>query len=190
MGNKYDYLNIDPERPVVFLDLCGVINHVLISRPWWMSMSEISVSRQDWADTHMTRLLSEILRQTNSQVVIVSSWAPSFAGPDNETIKRISKDLGLSNVVGSTKTSGGDFRAHCISECVVEKKLEKYLIIDDSMQMYDKSTDLHNNLISPDGRWGITYRELDEIYITLKRMLGEELSRDEEYTSRTIDGGG
>ena len=189
MEPKYRHLDIDREKPVVFLDLCGVVNHVLAFRPWWMTVANMSVSKHDWADTHMIKLLGEIFRQTNTQIVIVSSWAPSFKGPEHETIRRIAKDLELDNVLGSAHTGGGDFRAQCILECVAEKKLEKYLIIDDAMPMYEKSTDLHDNLISPDGRWGITYRELDEIYITLNRMLGEELNQDEEFTANVIDNG-
>lgn len=186
---KYRYLDIDRNRPVVFLDLCGVVNHVLAFRPWWMSVADMSTSQRDWADTHMVNLLGEIFRQTNTQVVIVSSWAPSFKGPDDQTIKRIANDLIIKDVLGSVHTGGGDFRAQSVLECVTEKKLEKYLIIDDSMQMYENTKELHNNIVSPDGRWGITYRELDEIYITLKRMLGEELNQDEEFTAKVIDHG-
>ena len=189
MEPKYRHLDIDREKPVVFLDLCGVVNHVLGFRPWWASVADMSVSRNDWADTHMIKLLGEIFRQTGTQVVLVSSWVPSFKGPDDETIKRVAKDLDLSNVLGSTNTGGGHFRAQCILECVEEKGLEKYLIIDDAWPMYELTTELHNNLILPDGRWGITYRELDEIYITLKRMLGEELNQDEEFTAKVIDNG-
>ena len=72
----------------------------------------------------MIKLLGEIFRQTNTQIVIVSLGI-SFKGPEHETIQRITKDVELDNGY-SAHTGGGDFRAQCILECVAEKKLMPY----------------------------------------------------------------
>lgn len=75
----YTYLPIDSARPVVFLDLCGVLNNYISSHcHWHPDVVERRWLNHDHVDAHKADLLFALFRHYQVQVVMVTSWVQSY----------------------------------------------------------------------------------------------------------------
>lgn len=180
--NIYSNINVDPLRPVVFLDLCGtfantIITHDILDKygtdnglsKTWIKVRNSptcdSIYRPTW------EYMREVFKQYNVQIIIVSSWTKSYLPKSSSEIKELSEFLEYSDILGSLCTQGGIMRGHHISNFVHLNNLPHWLVIDDAKeQMYHDSRLFTNNrFVHPHGRWGMGAKEMEKVEYLLSR---------------------
>lgn len=164
VNDDYSYLKLDPERPVLFLDLCGVLNNVMSSAmSWYPETVERRWLKNDHVESHKADLLFALLKHRDVQVVIVSSWVRPYLPQTAPEIQELIKFFDYPNILGSTVTGGGPERCRSVIECVNWHGLDRWAILDDSDSMYDLSALGPSRLFSPHGRYGLTDQLLEEL---------------------------
>lgn len=168
--DKYSHLTIDLSRPVVFLDMDGVINGCLMSESWYFGTADLRKFGIDWVDMQKAKYLNAILSQHRCQVIVVSSWGTSYKPQGHEDLKRISEALPNIDIVGSGYTGGGQERGDYVLACVTHFNLQDYVIVDDAAPMYNHLPELHDRWISPHGRYGMCDRDFEKLNNLLTRF--------------------
>lgn len=163
--DDYGYLKLERDRPVVFLDLDGVLNNALMSKASWYREAAVTMDfgYGDYVERHKARMLFALLRAYRVQVVIVSSWVRPYLRGSDEQIGNLRMALEYEDIVGSIHTGGGEERGQSVMECVRYHGLERWAIVDDSDIMYDLTRVGPNRLFSPHGRYGITDELLEQL---------------------------
>lgn len=176
---SFTYLNIDPNLPVLFLDIDGVLNggwqHELL-RP--IGFYTHATDMGDYVLLSKLETLIGISVATNAQWVIVSSWVRNRLSEDDEEIVQLMNDLGYDTIKGSLITSGGQERGDSVMACIKALGLTRYAVVDDAkLQMYKNVHDqLGKHFIAPNGRYGLQDGEFESIYDLL--MDSKPLSGD------------
>lgn len=164
VNDDYSYLKLDPERPVLFLDLCGVLNNCMTTEfDWYRDNVDCMWYGHDHVHTHKAQALFSLLRKYRVQVVFVTSWVGCYLGRNHSEILALSAFFDYPDIVGSVNTGGGTSRGRSVLECVRWHGLTHWLILDDSDIMYDLGALGPNRLFSPHGRYGLTDAMLERI---------------------------
>lgn len=179
MDRDLSYLKIDLTRPVVFLDLDGVVGDT------WL----VHEGRKLREFTHLTHekvhprfkgdviyypmwdLLRAVFRFHNVQVIIVSSWLHSYLSSDDPTVMELKKFFDYDSILGSLSNGGCVHRSKEIERVVREFQLSDWVVIDDSRtQMYPDTLFFTNNrFVHPRGRWGVGQREIAKLDYILSK---------------------
>jgi len=162
--DDYSYLKIDLTRPVLFLDLCGVLNNCLSSTfSWYPDKVERRWLRHDHVEGHKADLLFALLKHRNVQVIMVSSWVSAHLRHDAKDIDELRTFFGYEDIMGSVSTGGGPERGRSVLACVEWHGLHRWGVLDDSEQMYDLAALGLGRLFSPHGRYGLTDQLLERL---------------------------
>lgn len=161
----------NPERPVIFLDIDGVLNseedrqHSYISDLFNM-LETTRFSMGDWITNSKLERLHEFLSVIDAQVIMVSSW---FCG-NPTTFEQKQKNAAICDFLGLTNrtlaisryTGGGLHRGSEVLKIVESLGLVDWVVIDDAgSNMYEFDTH------QIDGRVGLTDTD---ILILIERL--------------------
>lgn len=161
----------NPERPVIFLDIDGVLNsaddheHAYLS-DLFNRLETIRFSKGDWITKSKLERLHEFLSVIDAQVVMVSSW---FCGSP-ETPKQEQKNAEICDFLGLTDrtlaisgyTGGSLERGREVLKIVESLGLMDWVVLDDAgSKMYEFDTH------QIDGRIGLTDTD---ILILIERL--------------------
>lgn len=177
---------IDPERPVVFLDLDGVV-------------SDLGICHLDYVDRSLLlsfpakhplmgniffrpalAMLKHVLMEVDAQVLIVSSmgrlsYRLMVEAADDSALKAIGEVFGSEvDIVGTLQVGGDERRAEAVYHCVTTLDLTRWVVIDDAYEnMYASS--LHGdffseetNFVKPHGRYGFGTQEHEKTLLRLQ----------------------
>lgn len=177
-------MKLNKTKPVVFLDLCGVIADIYFTRP--LGISKLITNRQIKTDVlfvgdrvHVPTLemLNAVFNKHDVQIVIVSSWVKSNLEVDSPQLIKLGKFLETDRIIGSLHTGGGGYRGDKVKEFVLKEELNNWLVIDDARhQMYRDQTFFNNRrFIHPHGRYGLGGKELEKIdYLLGGQSIGDD----------------
>lgn len=162
MKNDYGYLTLDPNRPVLFLDLCGVLNNCLSSTVMWYPDSvKKRWLNHDHVEAHKADLLFALLTYRGVQVVMVSSWVRSGLSKSDTEIQSLIDFFGYLDIAGSVNTGGGCDRGNSVLECVDWHRLTRWAVLDDAEHLYNLTAMGPSRLFTPHGRYGLTDQLLE-----------------------------
>lgn len=155
---------VQSKSKVIFLDIDGVLN------------SQVSCFNDDLAirtklgyiGTKELNRFKELLASTDAKVVLISSWAKSSKHDDyKDREKEISEALGVDIHDTIDFTGGGRSRGESILRYVLDHEVEKYVVLDDSIQHYVYA--LEGNFIQVNGLIGLSFYD---VQLAL-RILGD-----------------
>lgn len=145
---------------IVFLDIDGVLNSKSNKGNLTEEMIQLDLSKNEnlvklqmtSIDMSKVALVREICEQTNSKIVIISSWKSLsiYDELEKELVKTglpiIDKTIDMKNRRGTE-----------IKNYLDSHELENYVIIDDTY--YDDYEELANNLVVIDYQYGISVKQ-------------------------------
>jgi hypothetical protein len=153
-------------KPVVFLDIDGVLN----SKQWYAhdaaSHDGISTERERWEhsiDPECVQRLNRILQQTGAVVIVSSSWRKTHALSE---IVSILESRGFSGEVdGATSANGTLSRTEEIAEWLAENRppVAAYVVIDDELT----SALPAERVVSPSNQTGLTDKDVEQAIVIL-----------------------
>lgn len=169
-------MQIDVTRPVVFLDIDGVLNGGWQHENYPAINSYDIYKRQDhmgdWVCRSKMHSLFGICRRHRAQVVIVSSWCRPYQRYDSPEIQALRKFFQYDKIFGSLSTGGGSDRPRGIWEFLdTYQEITNWAVVDDSYHLYhqpvyDEADDIWfdtSRLIACNGRYGIADCQLAEL---------------------------
>jgi hypothetical protein len=160
----YGYLKLNPKKPVLFLDLDGVLNNCMSSTAAWYPET---VSRQwfghDHIEAHKADLLISLLKHREAQIVLVSSWVRCYLPAEAVEIMELKTFFDFDDLKGSVNTTGGSDRGESVLQCVEFHGLDRWAVLDDADQLYDLTRLGPGRLFAPHGRYGITDQLLESL---------------------------
>ena len=175
---QYKQLAVDTDRPVVFLDLCGVVGDT-----WPIHDGMDFVDPEyiqyfkggDYIYLPIWNIMKRIFQKYNAQIVIVSSWLSSYLPSDDSDVNELADFLDYP-LNGSLMTSGGYGRGDAVKEMITSLKLTNWIVIDDSKeQMYKDSTFFNQyHFVNPDAFTGMSIRDV----VYLECLLNDRTSED------------
>ena len=171
-------MEIDGRRPVVFLDIDGVLNggwqHEYYSVINGGEIMNRDV-RGDWVCRSKAGALFGIFRIHAAQVVIVSSWCRPYQRSDDPEILALKKFFKYEDILCSLSTGGGIERPHSILEFLdTYPEVTNWVAIDDSYHLYQEIDFPADRLIACNGRYGIAdcqLAEVEDLLRTNKRLV-------------------
>lgn len=170
------HITVDTNRPVVFLDLDGVIAETWSIQQDWLWSREDRFKEKD--DNGYLKsitvkaaheLLLDVLTYYNAQVIIVSSWLRSDLKACHKDIIEFKEFFGYDDVLGTLNTGGGKARGEEVKEFVIRHALKSWAVVDDSKEkMYLDQTFFNNsNFVQPCGRFGFWQKEAEHLSLIL-----------------------
>lgn len=175
---------VDSTRPVVFLDLCGVIADTYLTRRTGVSrvlkVSQIKQSPLFLGDVYHVptwEALRALLDHYDVQIVVVSSWLRPNLPKDHPDVIALGEFLGTDRLLGSLCTTGGFYRGDSVKRFVEECRLQRWLVIDDAREQMYRDNEFFNNrrFVHPHGRYGIGAKELEKV----DYLLGGQVEGDD-----------
>lgn len=172
---------LDPNKPVLFLDLCGVIADTYLTRPHGVSKllndAQVKTNPKFQGDRiHLPtwEMFRALLIRYDVQVVIVSSWLRSYLSDDHPDVIALSEFLEYP-LKGSLTTTGGFERGESVKRLVTELKPKTWLVVDDAyVQMYEDHEFFNlRHFVHPHGRFGVGGKELEKIHYILNDTASE-----------------
>lgn len=169
---------LDANKPVLFLDLCGVIADTYLTRPQGITKllndAQVKTNSKFQGDRiHLPtwEMFRALLFRYGVQVVVVSSWLRCYLSEDHPDVIALSEFLGYP-LKGSLTTTGGFERGESVKRFVEECGLQKWLVIDDAREQMYRDTGFFNNrrFVHPHGRYGIGAKELEKVDYLLGRQ--------------------
>jgi hypothetical protein len=159
------------QKPVVFLDIDGVLN----SKQWYAhnaySREDISsTERKLWEhsiDPNCVQRLNRILQQTGAVVIVSSSWRKTHALSE---IVSILESRGFrGEVEGATSANGALSRTEQITEWLAENRPPgiAYVVMDDELPRALPS----ERVVSPSDQTGLTDKDVERAIAILTGTL-------------------
>ena len=142
----------------IFLDIDGVLN---TKRSWNTNYS---------LDLSKVRLLSKVVNNTNSKIVLTSTWKNGYdkEHPENSEphIRKLLSVFRDNNIilVGTTPDLKGRSRDKEIERYLYFHPVDKYIILDDDESIFDSK----KNLYLINYNIGLTEKDCKEIFKILK----------------------
>lgn len=133
---------------IVFLDIDGVLN----------DCSSKGVFDDSSTDEFCIAVLNEVIRRTNSKIIIISSWKDNF---DLEIIVELLYNRGilLDSIIGATEKDV--HKEIGIKNFLTKNNVEKYVILDDSIELQDQA--LKNFCVRTASHIGLMPEHMDQI---------------------------
>lgn len=160
-------MNVDATRPVVFLDIDGVLNGGWQHEYYSIINGDDILSRNgrgDWVCRSKARSLFGIFHIHKAQVIIVSSWCRSYQENDSDEIKKLQTFFEYSDILGSLSTGGGIERAQSVVALLESNPdISNYMVIDDSYHLYWNTDFPNDRIVACNGRYGIADCQLSEV---------------------------
>lgn len=118
-------------KKLIFLDIDGVLN----SQQWFIEKCPTSL--RDHIDPKKVKLLAEIIKDTDAEIVISSTWRVEHYSLILEILKSMNFDT--SKIIGKTPLSNTGHRGTEIQAWISEFVKEEFtfVIIDDSSDMLE-----------------------------------------------------
>lgn len=119
------YVKIDSSRPVIFLDIDGVLNH----RQWYQERQKLPKMDKECEEFSPTSvsLLNRLCQETNAQIVVSSSWR------FNPDLQDIFAHVGIETPITTiTPHFEGKCRGEEIQFVIDRDNIKNYIIIDDA----------------------------------------------------------
>lgn len=169
------------DKPVLFLDLCGVIADTYLTRPY--GISNLLKDAQVKTNSHFKgdrihvptwEMFRAILLRYDVQVVIVSSWLRSYLDHNHPSVVELSKFLNYP-LKGSLTTSGGFERGESVKRLVEQLQPTTWLVVDDAYDQMYQDHEFFNlrHFVHPHGRFGIGAKELEKIQYILNETAAD-----------------
>lgn len=171
MITSFEYLNLNPDKPVIFLDIDGVLNggwqHEHLPNGLF---PVLNVGMGDYVLVEKLNALKRISRRQGAQWVIVSSWLKGHLPETAKDVVYLKGEFDYSNIKGSLQTTGGPERGLCVWRCIEALGLINYVVVDDAKeQMYAEVVDrLGERFIHANGRYGLQ----DPDFAEIQRLIG------------------
>lgn len=154
---------------IIFLDIDGVLN----SYEGWVRidngdesnlryLNEDKYAKGSWVDNLLVDRLRELISNTEATIVGVSSWFTS-----RHDVEEVSDFLGIKITETTDYTGGGLQRGMSVDRYVNEHKVKDYVVLDDSLQMYNEEQ--QKNLIHVNGRTGLTDEDVQKAISILNK---------------------
>ncbi|AZV01155.1 hypothetical protein vBSdyM006_018 [Shigella phage vB_SdyM_006] len=140
---------------VIFLDIDGVLN----SQRSCFDDDLAVRTRLGYIGHYELQRFHDLLSCVDAKVVLISSWARPSGDPKcKEREKEISEALGIDIYDTIDYTGGGRSRGVSILRYVLDHKVEKYVVLDDSIQHYVYG--LEGNFIQVNGLIGLSFYDI------------------------------
>lgn len=147
---------------VIYLDIDGVLNsykdHVLLDDIFRtggvVPPSFVFYDKGNYIEKHKLKLLHMLIDRYDAKVVVVSSWVCY-----NREAFAICEFLNIPYHSDPLYSGGGTRRGRTIVEHALKHGINDYIIIDDSLQMYEDT----ERLIHIDGHVGITKEDISKV---------------------------
>lgn len=174
----YQHLMIDTGRPVVFLDMDGVMNGGWQHEYYRDELLSLKVYRPprkgDWLCAHRLKLMQWVLRKHNAQVVLISCWVSSMQTAYDPEIRELNQLLEFPSLIGSLACGSSRVRGDAILACVRQTQLENWVVIDDCGHWYREIPGFPEaHLLDTNGRFGLSDRD----FAWLDAFLGQQHDR-------------
>lgn len=172
---------LDPNKPVLFLDLCGVIADTYLTRHQGITKllndAQVKTNPKFQGDRiHLPtwEMFRALLIRYDVQVVIVSSWLRSYLSDDHPDVIALSEFLEYP-LKGSLTTTGGFERGESVKCLLSELNPKTWLVVDDAyVQMYEDHEFFNlRHFVHPHGRFGVGAKELEKIQYILNDTAAE-----------------
>ena len=186
---------------VIFLDIDGVLNCIKTRK------NNLELDKKNPSEYHLdieeekVRLLSQICKETNSKIVITSSWRNFWFDVDKSKTLLASKSEELFNkynlsIYGFTpqiskKTSDvskmDEWREYDINAYLIaHPEVKSFCIIDDEdydLSLFKNHLVLTSDYINDKGEYGILDKHIEEVKQKLKESRPRYSNRDEKEES-------
>lgn len=140
---------------VIFLDIDGVLN----SQRSCFDDDLAIRTRLGYIGHYELQRFHDLLSHVDAKVVLISSWARPSGDPKcKEREKEISEALGVEIYGTINYTGGGRSRGQSIVEYIKENNVDKYVVLDDSIQHY--VYELEGNFIQVNGLIGLSFYDI------------------------------
>ena len=169
MAKRKSWLKNEMDKPVVFLDIDGVLN----SKQWYAhdaasheGTSLVSNERKLWEhsiDPDCVQRLNRILQQTGAVVIVSSSWRKKHAL--SEIVSVLESRGFRGEVDGATSANGTLSRTEEIAEWLAENRPPgaAYVVIDDELT----SALPAERVVSPSNQTGLTDKDVEQAIVIL-----------------------
>ena len=159
---------------IIFLDVDGVLNSINKLIETYKETKKPHSGYSYPFDERCLKNLEILVRQTNSKLVVTSTWRKDEEG--RETILNELKKYGLDrDVIGYTPILLNEKRGNEIKEYLATlKDAPDFIILDDDTDMEE----LLQFLIQTDAQTGLTYENVQE---AINKLNAQKIKRDEEF---------
>lgn len=179
---------MDSQNKVVFLDIDGVVNTLMIdTKPFKTDRGQISrdgfyyklnmPEDEEVSNRQAVMWLNKLCKETDAKIVITSTWRMGKGGlTKTEKALRNSGLLDSIEILGATAIGNSYFniRGYEIDDYLNKhQEIKRYVIIDDDFDMLPNQI---NNLVTTDTNIGITYNT----YVRAKEILNTGSTCDKD----------
>lgn len=166
----YKHLIIDKDRPLVFLDMDGVVNggyqHEHYDTLYRDEILTRPSHRGDYALRSLAVPLMRLLSDHRVQLVLVSSWFDHMIDASHPQVDEFRAMFGLTPL-GSLDTQGGEARGRAVGQCIAATKHRQAIVIDDCNHFYTDDRIPKHHIVAPSGRYGMQACDME----SLSRLL-------------------
>lgn len=162
----YKHLVIDKDRPVVFLDMDGVLNggyqHEHYDTLYRDDILSRPTHRGDYVLKSIAVPMMRLLKEHRVQVILISSWYQGMIDASHPQVDEFQEMFGI-QPLGSLNTGGGNYRGKEVADCLSSSRPKKWVIVDDCDHFHDDPRLPISNIISPSGRYGMQPSDLEQL---------------------------
>lgn len=160
----HKHLVIDKDRPLVFLDMDGVLNGGFQHEHYDTLYRDEIVRRPSHGGDYVLKSLSvplmRMLLEHRAQVVMVSSWFNHQVDASHAQVSEFREMFGLAPL-GSLDTQGGEARGRAVAECIEDTGHRQAIVIDDCDHFYRDERIPVGRIIAPSGRHGMQAKDME-----------------------------
>lgn len=145
---------------IIFLDINGVLNSLKSrSRAYSLNKDRTEIVRNSF-DENCMLLLKKLVIETNSFIVVTSSWRKS-SEYYNIFLEVFKSYLPIERIIGTTKIDSYNPRILEIKDYLMacDHQISNFAILDDNNQM----DDFNNHFVQVDSRYGLTNLDYEKI---------------------------
>lgn len=166
----YKHLVIDRDRPLVFLDMDGVLNGGYQHEHYDTFYRDEVLIRPsfpgDYVLDYKAKPLMRALKEHRAQVVLVSSWFRPMIDGDHPQVEEFRSMFDITPL-GSLETQGGVGRGRAVAECLGYTKHPHWVVIDDCGHFYSDERFTPDRVVSPSGRYGLQAADMEKLTVLL-----------------------